>query len=134
MNREKAIEIVRSNFPNGRSQLSEALITLIPELKESGDEKMIRLIKTALCTQSVVLAEYYKRHNITEEEIFAWLEKQGENKHTWSKEDEKMINDIRDEIYPYGKCPDYPTKEEQDYYYEHKKMVDWLDALKSQSK
>lgn len=79
MERKEAIEIVRKNFPdNGFTMLREALKTLIPELAESEDKRMKRLIKTALYNQSDELVEYYRVHNITEEEIFAWLEKQGE--------------------------------------------------------
>lgn len=37
MERREALEIVRKNWPYGRYQLSEALETLIPELKENGE-------------------------------------------------------------------------------------------------
>ena len=49
MDRNEAIDIVRKNWPAGRPQLNEALEILIPELKESEDEKirktLIDLIK-----------------------------------------------------------------------------------------
>lgn len=67
------------------------------------------------------------------ETIFPEL-KESEDEYTWSKEDEKMIDSIIDEIYPIGECPDYPTIEEQDYYYNLEKMVDWLKSLKSRFK
>lgn len=130
MEREEAIDIVKDTITyNIKSpRVREALEILIPELENNDENLRKTLIK--LFTEDP--GQQYGGY--TKEKILAWLEKQGENEHTWSKEDEKMIDDIRDEIYPYGECPDYPTDEERDYYYNHKKMVDWLDALKSQSK
>ena len=48
----------------------------------------------------------------------------------WSEKDEKMLNSIMEEIRPVGECPDYPTSEEQEYYYKGQAMIDWLKSLK----
>ena len=139
MDRKEAIEVVKKNWPNsGYTRLCEALETLIPELKESEDEKI----------RKEIISNFNETiDNIRSEEIIPheskvligkmqkwidWLEKQGEQKHKWSEKDEKMIDNIIDEVYPYGECPDYPTDEERDYYYEHQDMVDWLESLKTQ--
>lgn len=84
MERKEAIEIVRSNFPNGRIQLSEALMTLIPELEENENEdEGIRKD----------LIEFVKQYGdnfygqFSKASAISWLEKQGEQQHTNSKED-----------------------------------------------
>ena len=68
MTREEAIKVVRNIYQTDAEK--EALETLIPELKESEDE---RIIKT--------LQEYVKNRNWslngpTQDEVLAWLEKQ----------------------------------------------------------
>ena len=68
MTREEAIKVVRNIYQTDAEK--EALETLIPELKESEDE---RIIKT--------LQEYVKSRNWnlggpTQDEVLAWLEKQ----------------------------------------------------------
>lgn len=54
----------------------------------------------------------------------------GNQKQELNEEDEKMFNKIIDELTPYGECPDYPSTEEQEYYYTRQKMIDWLQSLK----
>lgn len=48
----------------------------------------------------------------------------------WSEKDTKILNEIIDELTPYGECPDYPSPEEQEYYYTRTSMIDWLKSLK----
>ena len=48
MNREEAIKIVKSHYPANKQMLNEALEFLIPELKESEDEKIRRDLITFL--------------------------------------------------------------------------------------
>ena len=45
MDRKEAIEVVRSNWPDGREMLKEALATLIPEFAESKDEKTLEFMR-----------------------------------------------------------------------------------------
>lgn len=73
MTREEAIKVVRNIYQTDAEK--EALETLIPELKESEDE---RIIKT--------LQEYVKTRNWnlggpTQDEVLAWLERQKEKEH-----------------------------------------------------
>lgn len=51
-------------------------------------------------------------------------------KQEWSEEDEKMLNEIIEDVMPVGECPDYPNEEERKYYYEGQEKVDWLKSLK----
>ena len=70
MTREEAIKVVRNIYQTDAEK--EALETLIPELKESEDERIIR-----------TLQEYVKTRNWnlggpTQDEVLAWLERQKE--------------------------------------------------------
>lgn len=53
-------------------------------------------------------------------------------KSTWSEEDKKILNSIIEEIRPVGECPDYPTDEEREYFYESNRKVNWLKSIKPQ--
>ena len=88
MDRKEAIEIVRKNWPHsGYTMLREALETLIPELAESEDEKirkdLIRWVNTNISYERMP-----DGMNYSNECVLAWLEKQGEQKPSWSEEDE----------------------------------------------
>lgn len=77
MERKEAIEIVRSNFLNGRIMLSEALETLIPELKENEDyDENVR----KNCIHFLKLQKSHHTAILEIEDCIAWLEKQGEQK------------------------------------------------------
>ena len=83
MTREEAIEVVKrtKGAMVYTEKEKEALETLIPELTESEDE---RIIKT--------LQEYVKNRNWplngpTQDEVLAWLEKQKETGIRWFKSD-----------------------------------------------
>lgn len=73
MDRNEAIEIVRKNWPYGRYQLSEALETLIPELKESEDEKIRKYLLSMFPDPNDSWDGIFAR------DIIAWLEKQENN-------------------------------------------------------
>lgn len=117
---EKAKEVYRNCTFDAERKVIESIF---PEIVESEDEKMIWLIKTALYVQSDELAEYYKRHNITEEEIFTWLKKQGDKKHPNSKEDERLKNTTISFLKDFA----------NNGYENAVECIDWLDALKPQS-
>ena len=81
MERKEAIDIIKKNWPdNSFTMLQEALETLIPELKESEDERIRKALIEA-CKQSLIVGGFHK------DKVIAWLEKQGEpNKQTfWEK-------------------------------------------------
>lgn len=72
-------------------------------------------------------------------ESIKWLKSlkdrvQPQPKQEWSEKDEKMLNSIIEEIRPFGECPDYPTDEDREYYYNRPKMIDWLKSLKPQNR
>ena len=66
MEREEAIKIVKSHYPANKQMLNEALEFLIPELKESEDERIRK-----------ELIEFIKSRGGFKQEYIAWLEKQG---------------------------------------------------------
>lgn len=89
MEREEAIKIVKSHYPANKQMLNEALEFLIPELKESENERIRKaLVRFHKSTIDV--------DGIKGEEILAWLEKQGEQKSTWSEGDETLLYEIVD--------------------------------------
>lgn len=85
MDRNKAIEIVRSHYPANKQMLNEALETLVPELKESEDErtrkKLLGFIENWKNPNNVGRLDDYPMFTKNEEQCnkyIAWLEKQGE--------------------------------------------------------
>lgn len=88
MNRNEAIEIVRKNWPDGRHQLSEALETLIPELKESEDERIRKaLIEHFKWNVKQILNDFDNK------EVLAFLEKQSKKEYALkSTKDEDVLN------------------------------------------
>lgn len=98
MDRNEAIKVVKSHYPANKQMLNEALECLIPELKESKDERIRKAI-----------IEYLRQRLDRSPSIpaaigswIAWLEKQGEQKLDWNKEDEKMIGRLRDIVEKYA--------------------------------
>ena len=88
MDRQEAIQIIKKNWPNGRHMLSEALEFLIPELKESEDEKIRKELITWL-KNSEGQTLPIDRYNAA----IAWLEKQGEQKLTEKVEPKFKVDD-----------------------------------------
>jgi len=79
MERSEAIEIVREYYLSSGKDLNEALEILIPELKESEDERIRkRLIEWV--KEFRKLNPTNADHNAECSETIAWLEKQGEQK------------------------------------------------------
>ena len=74
MDRNEAIEIVREYYPSSGKDLNEALETLIPELKESEDERIWKQLLNWFkdCHWDSIDDGALKR-----DDIIAWLEKQG---------------------------------------------------------
>ena len=67
---------------------------LFPELKESEDERMKKTIIHALRGDVILNKKQATR-------AIAWLEKQGEQKPTWSKDDEDLLTSIEDSLSDY---------------------------------
>lgn len=68
MTREEAIKVVRNIYQTDAEK--EALETLIPELKESEDERIIKTL------QKYVKTRNWNLGGPTQDEVLAWLEKQ----------------------------------------------------------
>ena len=100
-----------------------------PELAESEDERIRKELISAFTVTADKREHEIYGHGITYGQVLAWLEKQDEQP-TWSEEDEKMLNKTINELIPYGECPDYPSPEEQEYYYTRTSIIDWLKSLK----
>lgn len=73
MDRNKAIEVVKSHYTANKQILNEALETLIPELKERDDEKIRKQILSFL---KEFECDHYR--NLDFSSWIAWLERKGE--------------------------------------------------------
>lgn len=110
MEREEAIAVIKYNWPYGRHQLQKALETIIPELKETEDEKMRREIIKFLKSPFV-------NENITDEKVSPWI-KWLEKGSKWNERDNDMVvalNNCLSELevnhdwnYVYTKTKDIP--------------------------
>ena len=90
MDRNEAIDIVKKNLLYDRHQFSEALETLIPELKDNEDE---RIRKELLQIANESEDSFYMIMTPNKRKcLITWLEKQWRQKPVWSEEDEKKIN------------------------------------------
>ena len=80
MNRTEAIEVIRKSWPVSRNELlHEALKTLIPELKESEDER-VRKFLIGYFSELVDENSEWGLTKETRDKIIAYLEKQKEQK------------------------------------------------------
>lgn len=114
MDRKEAIEIVKKNWPYGRHQLSEALETLIPELKESEDENIRKAIHIYLDWLNG-RKDYTPRGKYSIGDMISWLEKQGEqtlanSEKTCKVEPKFKVGDIIVDVKPNGYCPPVRVK------------------------
>ena len=101
MTREEAIDIIRKNIPHlgiGAAEMTDALEELIPELRESEDEKMLDSV-IRIITQFDDLAHEPTfagpkwTHPYTKE--LAWLKSfRPQPKQEWSEEDERMLKSV----------------------------------------
>ena len=92
MERKEAIKILKDFYDKSALfSIRTALDTVIPELKESEDERIRKELIKETEGSEVRLFEAF-----TNEEFIAWLKKKGEQKSAWSVVDEKMIDEIID--------------------------------------
>ena len=134
MNYEKAYKEALKRASKLRVQnqfdtVSQMMEHIFPELGESEDERIRKEIYKYFRDLQLSSDREFSP-SISIDEILDWLEKQGEQKPAWSEEDEKTLNNIIEEIEPFGECPDYPTDEDREYYYGRTKMIDWLKSVK----
>lgn len=89
--RAKAIYYQGSYKPDIAATIAKTLQNIFPELAESEDERIRK--------ELIDFLEYYRLNNVLDSKTIslltgsvAWLEKQGEQKNPWSKEDEMMLH------------------------------------------
>lgn len=99
---------------------------IFPELKESEDERIIKAI-----------IEFVKQNKsfthckgVSKDDCLTWLEKQGEQKSTWSEDDFSILDSI---ICVVEEWEDSQSEEEKKYYGASTKS-DWLKSLKERMK
>ena len=102
--------------------LEAEMSNVFPELKESDDDEWIKiaLIK-------IVNDHYPLFKEIDRAKTIAWLEKQGEHKPAWSKEDEEILQGIWDEIL----ANKHNAKECEWKTYD--RFLSWLKSLRPQN-
>lgn len=86
---DEAIERAKIAFKKKGYYTAEDIDYIFPELKESEDEKAIRLLKKLVDNNEILSRE-------ATNSCYAWLEKQKSVE--WSEEDEIMMKDILDMI------------------------------------
>ena len=124
MDKNEAIKIIRSNFPTGRKMLCEALEILIPELKESEDERIRKELKSFFDSEISDYGNVEWRNGIMYGEIVAWLEKQGEN--TYNKELSELLHVV---ICRFINNPDIPYSDREKV---SKKIIPYVEKLEKQ--
>ena len=134
MTREEALQAIKEkmDYYESDKRLRGAIETLIPELTESEDE---RIIKT--------LQEYVKNRNWplngpTQDEVLAWLEKQKESLHipeTCKENADSFTDDekIRKELIEYHKRQ-FENNRDQEVGLFHKDAIAYLEKQKDASK
>ena len=115
---EKALVHLKK-FVDGDCVCESEILADFPELRESEDERIIRIIHSALYNAKCKLGreEYDK--------AVAWLERQKEQKSVeWSEEDEKILKEIISDV----KFEGYNNDMQADSY----RKINWLKSLRPQ--
>lgn len=103
------------NIPNGFNAVIEGNKIILTKI-ESEDEKVRKaLVEMVHDTPN---SECEQNYNVRKEDCLAWIEKQGEQKPTWSEEDELVVEDIEEAVINY-----WHGQSQED-------LLDWLKALK----
>ena len=87
---DEAIKIAKSKIKNDKDHVlyEDDIIEILPELKESNDERIRKAIITTIHLY------YGEPLEDDAKEMIVWLEKQGEYNPTWSEEDEDYFDAI----------------------------------------
>jgi len=128
---DKAIGEIRGMMPNwerlsynGKTFLQD-LIHILPELKkneyESTRERIIALVNA-------------HGQGRFKESMLAWLEKQGEQKATWSEEDEESLNQLHNLIVKKAYEEYEIDSETKTLYGKYATLNNWLKSLKDRMK
>lgn len=124
---KEALEWMKSLYNGLHGATKEEAEKYFPELKESEDEKIRKaLVRFHKSTIDV--------DGIKGEDILAWLEKQGEQKPTWSEEDERLryscIKHIEEELQEISKDRFGHSEIISDLKEECRERINWLKSLK----
>lgn len=95
---------------------------MLKEFEKERDERIKKVIKQVLSESTTEKDECYSNNRVTQQEVFAWLEKQGEQKPAWSIEDEdylQYVNASVDNYFDVGLA---------------KELRGWLYSLKERAK
>lgn len=109
MERNEAIKIVKSNWPEGREQLSEALETLIPEFRKTEDEKV---------ADEIIDFIHYNGGGYpfgSKEKWKSWINDR--RKSTWTEEDDRIMASIVSDT-----VQEVPLDDEQ---------INWIKSFKA---
>lgn len=127
---ERAKNLRKDAIDMGENIRAKQCEIIFPELKESDDEKIRRGLINGFneclkSSQYPISAQKYW-HNIKIEDIFSWLEKQGEQKPTeWDEEDDYnlqcMIAKVTSDI-------------QKGNVGRNNELIDWLKSLKQKIK
>ena len=129
MTREQAIQILRTQYPHD-AVIKEALGLLIPELRESEDERMTRAINNML---PFIPDEAYANNGVTKEGVLNWLEKQKEPKHApddLQKSFEAGQTSIVDSPEQYGLCKKAEWSDEDEKI--RNLAIEWAETMYGQ--
>ena len=77
---KEALNWMKDVYPTLKGAAKEDAEHYFPELKESEDERIRKVIKQVLYESTTEKDECYLDNGVTQQEVFAWLEKQGEQK------------------------------------------------------
>lgn len=86
-----ALMWMRSVYPTLAGAAKEDAESFFPELKESEDERMSKIIRLALLSMRESLSDLYSSHNTSETDLLEWLKRQKATK--WSEKDDIGLND-----------------------------------------
>ena len=139
MNREEAIKIVKSHYPANKQMLNEALEFLIPELKESEDEKIRKDLITFLdeIWHLGKNANFDKWDKCDCSNWIAWVNKQSEHEYTLKSSNMLDASKLTDQITKLAKDYDFNLPNRSyDIYAFAKDILAWIEKeyKKSQGK
>ena len=137
---KKAAQLIKNcGDNNGRKEMIRSIFS---ELKESEDERIREVIMQVLSESTCYKDDCYKKHGVSMFDVFAWIEKQGEqslansaktckvepkfNNAEWSEEDENKLNRICGFLWK-------NRKGDTSEIYQQEKDIAWLKSLRPQN-
>lgn len=108
-----------------------ALERAFPELVKSKDEKIRKVVTLII---KGIRANVFEEQCITKEDAITYLEKQGEQKSTWSEEDEENLNQLHKLIVKKAYEEYEIDTEDETLWGKHAILDNWLKSLKERIK